>query len=226
MENSWAFLAHLHSLAGYEAFISQCHGFQILFVFNFYLVLSFWWLAHNKCVYACRPAITLIYPLYVQSTLIFLFSHAYSLPWLPPDLCVVFPCIRLASICAIEGSSKVEDEQWLAYWIIYSFLTLMEMLAEPILYWYAFFLSFTIYNILFVLISSNMINCIMWSFSLLLGVWRIPIWYDVKVALVAWLVLPQFRGASLIYDRFVREQLRKYGAKLGASTHHWRWSPD
>jgi hypothetical protein len=31
---------------------------------------------------------------------------------------------------------------------------------------------------------------------------------------VAWLVLPQFRGASFIYDKFVREQLRKNGVRL------------
>ncbi|XP_028125169.1 uncharacterized protein LOC114322107 [Camellia sinensis] len=40
----------------------------------------------------------------------------------------------------------------------------------------------------------------------------IPIWYDIKLAFVAWLVLPQFRGAAVIYERFVREKLRKYGA--------------
>ncbi|XP_072970865.1 protein HVA22-like isoform X2 [Typha angustifolia] len=83
-----------------------------------------------------------------------------------------------ASVRAIESPDKLDDEQWLAYWILYSFLTLMEMVAEPILYW-------------------------------------IPIWYQIKVAFVAWLVLPQFRGASFIYERFVREQLRKYGGKIG-----------
>ncbi|RDX61614.1 Protein HVA22, partial [Mucuna pruriens] len=39
---------------------------------------------------------------------------------------------------------------------------------------------------------------------------RIPIWYDVKLLTVAWLVLPQFEGASYLYDRFVREHIRKY----------------
>lgn len=42
---------------------------------------------------------------------------------------------RYASIRAIESPSKVDDEQWLAYWILYSFLTLVEMVAEPVLYW-------------------------------------------------------------------------------------------
>lgn len=37
---------------------------------------------------------------------------------------------------AIESTSKVDDEQWLAYWILYSFLTLVEMLFQPALEWY------------------------------------------------------------------------------------------
>ncbi|XAR67878.1 hypothetical protein NMG60_11002812 [Bertholletia excelsa] len=40
----------------------------------------------------------------------------------------------------------------------------------------------------------------------------IPIWYDVKLVLVSWLVLPQFRGASFLYETFVREKLvEEYG---------------
>ena len=40
-----------------------------------------------------------------------------------------------ASVVAIESTSKLDDEQWLAYWIIYSFLTLMEMVLQPVLEW-------------------------------------------------------------------------------------------
>jgi receptor expression-enhancing protein 5/6 len=76
----------------------------------------------------------------------------------------------------MESPSKVDDEQWLSYWIIYSFITLLEMLAEPLLYW-------------------------------------IPVWYPVKLLFVAWLVLPQFKGASFIYEKLVREQLSKYRAR-------------
>jgi len=39
---------------------------------------------------------------------------------------------------------------------------------------------------------------------------RIPIWYTIKLMLVAWLVLPQFRGAAFIYEKIVREKIRKY----------------
>ncbi|WZZ39520.1 hypothetical protein YC2023_035779 [Brassica napus] len=79
-----------------------------------------------------------------------------------------------ASVLAIESPSKADDEQWLAYWILYSFLTLSELILQSLLEW-------------------------------------IPIWYTAKLVLVAWLVLPQFRGAAFIYNRVVREQFRKYG---------------
>ncbi|KAL1566493.1 HVA22-like protein e [Salvia divinorum] len=93
-----------------------------------------------------------------------------------PGVMLLYPLY--ASVVAIESTSKVDDEQWLAYWILYSFLTLMEMLLLPLLDW-------------------------------------IPIWYDLKLGFVAWLVLPQFRGAAFIYDKFVREKLiKKYGGAL------------
>lgn len=54
-------------------------------------------------------------------------------------------------------------------------------------------------------------------FNFYISTWfncRIPIWYDLKLAMVAWLVLPQFRGAAFIYEKFVREKLiNKYGAR-------------
>lgn len=40
---------------------------------------------------------------------------------------------------------------------------------------------------------------------------RLPIWYTVKLVFMAWMVLPQFRGAAFIYERFVREQIKKHG---------------
>lgn len=43
---------------------------------------------------------------------------------------------------------------------------------------------------------------------------RVPIWYPLKVAFVAWLVLPQFKGAAFIYEKFVRERLlRRYSGR-------------
>ncbi|XP_074580104.1 HVA22-like protein e [Curcuma longa] len=97
-------------------------------------------------------------------------AHLHSLAG--PAITLIYPLY--ASIQAMESQTKLDDEQWLAYWILYSFFTLMEMAAESILYW-------------------------------------IPIWYEIKLVLVAWLVLPQFRGSAFVYEKFVREKLRKHG---------------
>lgn len=46
--------------------------------------------------------------------------------------------------------------------------------------------------------------------KIILEICRIPIWYDVKLLVAAWLVLPQFKGAAYLYERFVRDHIRKY----------------
>ncbi|KAG4998950.1 hypothetical protein JHK87_020022 [Glycine soja] len=78
-----------------------------------------------------------------------------------------------ASVVAIEGPSRLDEKQWLAYWIIYSLLTLVEIVLQPLLKW-------------------------------------IPIWGDVKLFLVLWLILPQFKGAAVLYEWFVRPHVRKH----------------
>ncbi|XP_072965766.1 protein HVA22-like [Typha angustifolia] len=99
-----------------------------------------------------------------------LLGHLHSLAG--PTITLIYPLY--ASVRTIESAAKDNDEQWLAYWILYTFLTLMEMVAGPILYWF-------------------------------------PLWYPIKVVFAAWLVLPQFMGASFLYEKFVREQLKKIG---------------
>ncbi|KAM7480173.1 hypothetical protein LguiA_028386 [Lonicera macranthoides] len=104
-------------------------------------------------------------------------AHLHTLAG--PATMLLYPLY--ASVIAMESTSKVDDEQWLAYWILYSFLTLAEMLLQPLLEW-------------------------------------IPIWYDMKLAFVVWLVIPQFRGAAFIYERFVRQKLiKRYAPSPSAS---------
>ncbi|CAL4984587.1 unnamed protein product [Urochloa decumbens] len=105
-------------------------------------------------------------------------THLHSLAG--PTVMLLYPLY--ASVQAMESPSKLDDEQWLAYWILYSFITLMEMVLESLIY-----------------------CCLQELIS------RIPIWYELKLLFIAWLVLPNFRGAAFIYDKFVREQLRKHG---------------
>uniref|UniRef100_A0A0A8YNK1 HVA22-like protein n=1 Tax=Arundo donax TaxID=35708 RepID=A0A0A8YNK1_ARUDO len=104
-------------------------------------------------------------------------AHLHSLAG--PTVMLLYPLY--ASVQAMESPSKLDDEQWLAYWILYSFITLMEMVLESLIYW-------------------------------------IPIWYELKLLFIAWLALPNFRGAAFIYDKFVRGQLRKHGLTAGGSS--------
>ncbi|KAL6890159.1 hypothetical protein ACP4OV_008922 [Aristida adscensionis] len=89
------------------------------------------------------------------------------------------PC-KYASVQAMESPSKLDDEQWLAYWILYSFITLMEMILQSLIYW-------------------------------------IPIWYELKLLFMAWLVLPNFRGAAFIYVKLVREQIKNHNGIVAAN---------
>ncbi|KAK3439741.1 hypothetical protein EUGRSUZ_B00097 [Eucalyptus grandis] len=97
-----------------------------------------------------------------------LLTHAHCLAG--PVLMLLYPLY--ASVMAIQSPSKIDDKQWLAYWIIYSFITLAEVHLQPLFEW-------------------------------------IPIWYDVKLILAAWLVLPQFQGAAFLYERLVPEHILK-----------------
>ncbi|GAB2213436.1 hypothetical protein Drorol1_Dr00021477, partial [Drosera rotundifolia] len=66
-----------------------------------------------------------------MSRVLTLLTHLHSVAG--PVLMLLYPLY--ASVMAIESPSKLDDEQWLAYWIIYSFLTLMEMVLQPLLEW-------------------------------------------------------------------------------------------
>lgn len=54
-----------------------------------------------------------------------------------PVLMLVYPLY--ASIMAIESPDKEDEQQWLTYWVLYSFVTLLEMAAAPLVAWIPFY---------------------------------------------------------------------------------------
>lgn len=44
-----------------------------------------------------------------------------------------------ASIKAVESTRKDDDTKWLTYWVVFSFITLIEFPAEIILQWIPFY---------------------------------------------------------------------------------------
>ncbi|EMS66790.1 hypothetical protein TRIUR3_12381 [Triticum urartu] len=99
-------------------------------------------------------------------------THLHTLAG--PGVMLLYPLY--ASVQAMESPSKLDDEQWLAYWILYSFVTLVEMVLESLIYW-------------------------------------IPIWYELKLLFLAWLALPNFRGAAFIYDSGISSSKKENGGK-------------
>ncbi|XP_034702397.1 HVA22-like protein f [Vitis riparia] len=53
-----------------------------------------------------------------------------------PTCMLLFPLY--ASVRAIETPSTLDDQQWLTYWILYSFITLFELSCWQILAWVPF----------------------------------------------------------------------------------------
>ncbi|KAL3754787.1 hypothetical protein ACJRO7_001961 [Eucalyptus globulus] len=53
-----------------------------------------------------------------------------------PGVMLVFPLY--ASMRAIESPNHVDDQQWLTYWVLYSFITLFELSFYQILAWLPF----------------------------------------------------------------------------------------
>lgn len=53
---------------------------------------------------------------------------------------------------------------------------------------------------------------------------RIPVWYELKLLFMAWLVLPNFRGAAFIYNMFVRELVKMHtgiqAARAGSTSNN------
>nr|CAB3467562.1 unnamed protein product [Digitaria exilis] len=50
-----------------------------------------------------------------------------------PIISLAYPLY--ASVRAIETKNPVDDQQWLTYWVLYSFITLFELTFAPIIEW-------------------------------------------------------------------------------------------
>jgi TB2/DP1, HVA22 family len=52
----------------------------------------------------------------------------------------LYPAIK--SFEAIETKSKGDDTQWLVYWVIFAFFSIVEVFSDILLYWIPFYHAF------------------------------------------------------------------------------------
>lgn len=57
-----------------------------------------------------------------------------------PIVMLLYPLY--ASVMAIESPFKEDDQQWLTYWVLYSFVSLLEMAAAPVFAWIPLYSTF------------------------------------------------------------------------------------
>lgn len=88
---------------------------------------------------------------------------------------VIYPTFK--SFEAIESPGAKDDQQWLTYWVVYSFINIVEKLLWVVLMW-------------------------------------VPLYGLLKTALLAWLVVPQFYGAKVLYTIFIKDALRMAANRL------------
>lgn len=87
----------------------------------------------------------------------------------------VYPAYK--SLLAIESKHRGDDTQWLIYWVVYCFFSMIEVFTDFLLYW-------------------------------------IPFYYAFKLAFLLWAMLPQTRGATFLYEAFLKDFLKKNESKI------------
>lgn len=81
------------------------------------------------------------------------------------------------SFKAIETQSKLDDRQWLTYWVVYAFFSCCELILEPVI---SLFASY----------------------------------YLIKLVFLFYLMLPQFHGATILYDLLISKLLKTHEAHI------------
>ena len=84
------------------------------------------------------------------------------------------------SLEALETKKRRANKQWLVYWILFSFFTIIETFVDYLLY-------------------------------------MIPFYYAFKLAFLLWAMLPQTKGATLIYDAFLKDYVKSQESKIDAA---------
>ena len=65
----------------------------------------------------------------------------------------MYPAFK--SFQAIETKNKGDDTQWLVYWVIFAFFSIVEVFADLLLYWIPFFYTFKLAFLLWAMLPQT-----------------------------------------------------------------------
>merc|ERR1712232_447818 len=87
------------------------------------------------------------------AVLVFLFFLGIGAGSLCRIVGFVYPAYK--SFEATENRTKGEDTQWLIYWVVYGFFTLIETFVDFLLYWIPFFYAFKLAFLLWAMLPQT-----------------------------------------------------------------------
>lgn len=114
----------------------------------------------------------------------------------------VYPAIK--SFQAIESKMKGDDQQWLIYWVVYGFFSVIETFSDFLLYWIPFYYAFKVRTIYCEIEMSTRFS---FSHSNVYS-------FYFQLAFLLWMMLPQTMGARFLYESFLRDFLKKNESKI------------
>jgi receptor expression-enhancing protein 5/6 len=65
----------------------------------------------------------------------------------------VYPAFK--SLQAIESKTRGDDTQWLIYWVVYCFFSIIEIFADILLYWIPFYYAFKLAFLLWAMLPQT-----------------------------------------------------------------------
>ncbi|MEW5317705.1 MAG: hypothetical protein WDW38_008986 [Sanguina aurantia] len=94
-------------------------------------------------------------------------------------ICIFFELLypAYASCRALSSPEPEDDIQWLTWWVVHAFMSVIEGQLESALQW-------------------------------------VPLYYELKLVLILWMVAPQTSGAKVVFTRYIRPFLNKYASQL------------
>ena len=121
------YIIHIHIVLNFSVFSFACFPYldSVFFMFQ-------------ASSHSCFPIVSMFF-LVCVCVCVFCSAWAHNMCYVHDRMCVhlhfsVACCFyRYASIRAIETKSRSDDQQWLTYWVLYSMLTLFELIFAKVL---------------------------------------------------------------------------------------------
>jgi receptor expression-enhancing protein 5/6 len=126
----------------------DCIYHSIFFGFYYSLILHFCFFFQEKCNVP-KEILVIVGAFFLVLVIIF----GVGIASLSSLVGFVYPAFK--SFQAIETKKKGDDTQWLVYWVIFAFFSIMETFVDILLYWIPFYYAFKLAFLLWAMLPQT-----------------------------------------------------------------------